>query len=449
MRARHRTWPVLVVGFGLLIALVAFLGLSALRDAGRIRREMRSVQSAAREGAGALAAIQAKTLESAILIRDYLMSPQSLPPEQARLELREIRSSVDGDLVKLRKLRGAGGTDPLEELIRELDEYWGSLEQILAWTGTQGRGQRAAFLRQEVGPRRLAVLSLAHRIGQLSEENRRKESERMEESRAEYLHAVRRNLILALLLAFGVACFSIARTSHLERHSSRERERAEEAEEELRKLSHKLLHAQEEERKSISRELHDEIGQKLTALRMSIGRLDRLRSGADADYRAQVAESKDLAESALRTARDLAMGLRPSMLDDLGLGPALEWQAREFSRHSGVPASVEISGKLEQIPEAVRTCAYRVAQEALTNCARHAHASSVQILVRAEPERLRLEVRDDGVGMPRERGPVCGLGLLGIDERVRELGGKVSLGSVQGKGSVVAAEIPLPKEVRG
>ncbi|MBI5443843.1 MAG: MCP four helix bundle domain-containing protein [Deltaproteobacteria bacterium] len=449
MRARHRTWPVLVMGFGLLIALIAFLGLSAFRDASRIRSEMRSIRSAARQGAGVLAAIQSKTLESAILVRDYLVSSESLPPEQARLELREIRSAVDADLVKLRNPRRTGGTDSIDELSRELDQYWGSLEQILAWTGTQGRGQRATFLRQEVVPRRLAVLSLAQRVGQLSEENLRKESERMEESRAEHLHAVRRNLVLALLLAFSVACFSIARTSHLERHSMRERERAEDAEEELRKLSHKLLHAQEEERKSISRELHDEIGQKLTALRLSIGRLDRLRSGADADYQAQVAESKDLAENALRTARDLAMGLRPSMLDDLGLGPALEWQAREFSRHSGVPACVEISGKLEQIPEAVRTCAYRVAQEALTNCARHAHASSVQILVQAERNRLRLEIRDDGVGMPRERGPGCGLGLIGIDERVRELGGRVSLGSVQGKGSVVAAEIPLSKEVRG
>jgi signal transduction histidine kinase len=436
------------MGFGLLISLVAFLGLSALRDAARIRDEMQSIHTAARRLSGTLGDVHSKILESAIVVRDYLAGSESLPPEQARLELREIRSAIDGHLATLRGVERAGGLEVVKELSREIGQYWASVDQVLAWTGPQGQGYRTSFLKKEVVPRRLAVLSLAARIGDLSEESLRRESERMERTRAEHLRSVRRNFILALLLAAGVACFSIVRTSHLERHSSRERERAEEAEEELRKLSQKLVRAQEEERKAISRELHDEIGQKLTALRMSIGRLDRLRGGSESAYQAQVAESKGLAENVLRSARDLAMGLRPSMLDDLGLGPALEWQAREFSRHSGVPATLEISGDVESLPEAVRTCAYRVAQEALTNCARHAQASSVQIVVRAEPERLFLRIRDDGVGVSRARSSTCGLGLIGIEERVRELAGTVTLRSGKGKGTEVNAEIPLPREDR-
>jgi signal transduction histidine kinase len=220
-----------------------------------------------------------------------------------------------------------------------------------------------------------------------------------------------------------------------------------ETERQLRWLSQKLVHAQEEERKSLSRELHDEIGQMLTGIRMVFGNLEQLRTTPGVDFGNQVAEGKGLAEETLQMVRNLALGLRPSMLDDLGLEPALEWQAREFSRRSGISVEFKTDGSLENIPEVIRTCIYRVVQESLTNCARHSQAKTVRIDLHGGLTELSLLVSDDGVGFAPARTNSRGLGLVGIQERVRELGGRVDVDSQPEKGTVLKALIPLQSEV--
>jgi len=128
------------------------------------------------------------------------------------------------------------------------------------------------------------------------------------------------------------------------------------------------------------------------------------------------------------------------MLDDLGLEAALEWQGREFSRHTGVPAVVQVKSALDELPESQRTCIYRVVQEALTNCARHAKARNVVVSVSKERNGIVVLVQDDGIGFsPSLRG---GLGLLGIQERVQALDGKLHIASAVGKGTTVKVEIP-------
>jgi signal transduction histidine kinase len=154
-----------------------------------------------------------------------------------------------------------------------------------------------------------------------------------------------------------------------------------------------------------------------------------------------VEEAKQLNVKAMRALRDLAMGLRPSMLDDLGLGPALQWQGREFSRHTGVPATVQVDGLLENLSEAQRTCIYRVVQEALTNCARHAKAKNVHVLLHAEDGRTVVTIQDDGVGF-NQSGTSGGLGVLGMAERTESLEGRFILKSQPGKGTMVRIEIP-------
>ena len=221
-----------------------------------------------------------------------------------------------------------------------------------------------------------------------------------------------------------------------------ERDRAE-----LRSLSQKLVRAQEEERKSISRELHDQFGQMLTALRMELGNLEDLRGSPGGDFKEHLTEAKSLAERTLRGVRDMAMGLRPSMLDDLGLAPAVEWQAREFARRSGLEVSVQIDGSLENLPESHRTCIYRVVQEALTNCARHSQAKDIRITLHGRGDLVSLTVQDDGVGFTPQLASGRGLGLVGIEERVRELGGEVSVFSQPRRGTLLRVEIPFAKEV--
>jgi signal transduction histidine kinase len=215
----------------------------------------------------------------------------------------------------------------------------------------------------------------------------------------------------------------------------------------MRQLSQQLVKTQEAERKNLSRELHDHVGQMLTALRMELGTAERARGAGGQQFGQAISESKRLSETMLRTVRDLAMGLRPSMLDDFGLKPALEWLARDVSRRCDLRVDITVDGELEPLPDAHRTCIYRVVQEALTNCVRHARASRVSIKVLGRPASLELSVEDDGVGADLAA-PRSGLGLLGLDERVRELRGRLVIVSRTGQGTTLQVTMPLPARVR-
>jgi signal transduction histidine kinase len=208
-------------------------------------------------------------------------------------------------------------------------------------------------------------------------------------------------------------------------------------------LSQQLVKAQEEERKNISRELHDEVGQLLTGLRIELGNLHRCDGNSEM-FNNRMQEAKALAESALRTVRNMAMLLRPSMLDDQGLAPALRWQAKEFSRRFEIPVTVQIEGNVEQIPTGHGVCLYRVVQEVLTNCAKHAQAKHISISVNATDSQLSATVEDDGIGF-QSRGQAAGIGLLGISERVRELRGTFFIDSQPGIGTRVIVELPISK----
>jgi signal transduction histidine kinase len=144
----------------------------------------------------------------------------------------------------------------------------------------------------------------------------------------------------------------------------------------------------------------------------------------------------------VRTVRDLALGLRPSMLDDFGLQPALEWHVRDFTRRYGLPVHLSVNGDLNRLPDRHRTCVYRVVQEALTNCVRHAAATTIRVTVTGHPEGLDVTVVDDGIGFDVERHKP-GLGLRGIEERARELGGQVEIRSVKGAGTSLLIRLPF------
>jgi signal transduction histidine kinase len=207
----------------------------------------------------------------------------------------------------------------------------------------------------------------------------------------------------------------------------------------MRELSQQLVSAQEEERKHLSRELHDHVAQVLTGLRMELGRIERLTPSVGA----AVGGCKALVDELFLTVRTLALGLRPSMLDDLGLQAALEWHVRDFMSRYPIHVDLEMTGDFDRLPDSHRTCVYRVVQEALTNCVRHADAHTVSINVSANGDQLILSVRDDGVGLnPSHRGR--GLGLIGIEERVKELHGSVVISPAGPRGTVVAVALPLP-----
>jgi len=434
------------MGFGTLVMLVGILGYSAFRKAEQIQTDVSTIHESYRDRSSILYDIQTETLISGILVRDYLLDPLPSAGAEHRKDLLELVASMDKHIVKLAAMMKQEEGYKFERLHHELNAYWDSLDPIFGWNATQKSTLSMSFLRKEIFPRRDAIISLTREIDELNMASFRREQQNITGTRYRLRSYLGKMFLFALCFSIVVAAVSFSQISKLENHRDEEQKRAELAEQELRRLSLKLVRTQEEERKSLSRELHDEIGQMITGLLMEIASLRRLRTAPEFEFTKHLSEAKGLAEKTLLSLRNLAMGLRPSMLDDLGLGPALQWQAREFSRRSGIPATVQLDGNLDGIEERLRTCVYRLVQESLTNCARHAKASSIAISVSKNDNSLAITIQDDGVGFDANSMKHRGLGLVGMEERVHELGGSLVITSQPSMGTVVRAEIPTAKE---
>ena len=214
---------------------------------------------------------------------------------------------------------------------------------------------------------------------------------------------------------------------------------------ELGRASLSLLRAEEAERRRIARELHDETGQVLTAIRLELGLLARQVEG-NAAAREALDRALDLTGRALETIRATVRGLRPAALDDLGLVPAVEALAEEFSARTGVIVDLDAQEPPESTPSEIEVALYRIFQEALTNVARHAEAHRVQAWIRREGAELALVVEDDGRGFDPGRIAMGGAGragLTGMRERVLGLGGKLDVKTAPGRGVRLEARIPL------
>jgi signal transduction histidine kinase len=213
----------------------------------------------------------------------------------------------------------------------------------------------------------------------------------------------------------------------------------------LQQLSARLVDAQETERRAISRELHDEVGQSLGALLVDIGRLSTTLAGDRPEVKEQLDNLKSVAERTFYSVRNIALLLRPSMLDDLGLAAALEWQGREVSRHSEIEVSVDSENVPEDLPDEHKTFIYRLVQEALTNAVRHSGGRTASVVVERLAKSIVVRVADDGRGFDPVRSR--GMGILGMEERVKRLGGTLRVESQPGQGTAVTAEFPIPEGV--
>jgi signal transduction histidine kinase len=438
---KSRSSVILAFGFGTLIVLIAVLGFGAIRRARAIYNEMESTQKTYLEAESFRRDIAADMYLADILVRDYLLDPSPRAAPLHRQQLLEIRESLQARMDLLAQRMGESDSRGLSRLQIEVQAYWDSLDPIFEWTLQDKAALSWSFLRHKVLPRRKAVMELAREVAKLNKENLERERQRIRQSQETLNSFLLKMMGFALGLGTVVALVTTYRVGVLERRHDEQTHRIEEAEKNLRRLSRRLVQTQEVERKSLSRELHDEVGQMLTGLGIELGNLQSPRSSDD-EFRSRVDDAKRLNTEAMRAIRDLAMGLRPSMLDDLGLAPALEWQGREFSRHTGVPASVTVDGTLDDLPEAHRTCIYRVVQEALTNCAKHAKAKNVLVSVHGRSDSVEALIEDDGIGYNTASRSV-GLGLLGIEERVQELEGTLQIISQPGKGTTLRVQIPV------
>lgn len=244
-----------------------------------------------------------------------------------------------------------------------------------------------------------------------------------------------------------------ARNAQLESSTRAEKERllaaVRQQRTQLRQLTHKLTEVQESERRKLARELHDEMGQALTAIRMNLAVIERTLSAEVAPMISErLSEASQLTEHTLEQIRELSLDLRPPMLDDLGLIPTLRWYIKRYASRTTIQTELNIWGVERRLPALVETALFRVLQEALTNVARHAQASVIWLNLRYAADRVVAEVTDNGCGFDVESvqmqaTSVRGMGLLGMSERLNLLGGSFQIESQVGKGTQLAFEIPL------
>jgi PAS domain S-box-containing protein len=215
-------------------------------------------------------------------------------------------------------------------------------------------------------------------------------------------------------------------------------------------LSSQLLEAQETERRYLAHELHDEIGQALTAVKLSLRRLERL--AAKSQGQAPLQDCLQIVDAALQQVRNLSLDLRPSMLDDLGLVPALRWYVNRHAERTGLRETLTCDSAPEGLPAPIETACFRIVQEALTNIARHAQAQTVTVTLEQVGQTLHLRVQDDGVGfdldvISRARTEGTSLGILGMEERGMLIGGQLTLTSAPGRGTCITLRVPLAEDI--
>jgi signal transduction histidine kinase len=211
---------------------------------------------------------------------------------------------------------------------------------------------------------------------------------------------------------------------------------------ELTDLSARLMAVQEDERRRLARELHDEFGQSLTAVNAYLWLIERQAPEDAGELRGRATEARRLVNATLGSMRRVSQLLRPAVLDTLGLVPSLDALLKAFAEGHRIATSLTADGLPERLPAELETALYRVAQEALTNVARHARATRVRVAIAALGGELRLDVEDDGVGLPARGAATGGTGLVGIRERVRALGGELTL--LSRRGVHLSVHVPLP-----
>ncbi len=427
----------LLVGFGGLLLLMLAGGADSIFRIHNVNVHAGEMRDAYLRRIQLLEQVRSGVYQSSIILRDYLLAAD---PQSAREEAQkwsDIRTKTERALEQSSASMEPGEAPLYQKLRNEIADYW-KLREALVIPARPGTNPYASG---DLVQRRTALLALIDRIDQINQVVMDSADTKLSASFESLRFRTFLKTCFTLCVGFVLAAFTVRRTLLMENELQQRYQEGVRAHQELQDLSARLVAAQEEERRSISRELHDEVGQSLSALLVEAGNAAARVPPDSTEVRRHVESIKRLAEASVNVIRNMSLLLRPSMLDDLGLVPALEWQAREVSKRTGLRVEVSADENAGELPDAHKTCIYRVVQEALHNCARHAQARSVMVEVRQETSKILLSVEDDGHGFDSRR--IRGLGLVGMQERVHHLGGALSVSSRPGKGTTVAVELPL------
>ncbi len=373
-----------------------------------------------------------------IALRDYYLDPHSAPNEFDG-KMNAMSADTRRFLTELRKT--SMHREEVEELVLRFEELLNATRQ--AAQKPVSAADRFAFLQKEIVPRREDAAKLLRDIEKANQSSLTDSEVLLRDTRSGAANRLLIMLGACLLCGVAIAWYSIRHAERLEMESAARFQEVLQAKQQMEDLSARLMEVQEEERTRLSRELHDEIVQNLAVLKMEVVQAQILVASRAPEVRDGLARARRIADETVRSVRDISLLLRPSLLDDLGLGPALQWQAEEFTRRTGVPCHFEEQDLSEDLSGALKTCVYRVIQEALRNCEKHSTGTWVRVHVTQTPDSLEVLLEDNGKGFADAVRKPSSLGLLGMRERAYGLGGTIEIGNRTEGGAFIRMSLPL------
>ena len=439
----------LLAGFAIVFGLWLLWGYQLVRSLHDIEENVTSAQVSYVRGEETLSKIRTNVLLGSIYLRDALIDGATARRNDYRSELTRLRTEVEQLLASyLPAVSSSEERDHWVRLQPELADYWASRD--VAFTEqAKTPDEAASLLRSRVVPKRNTVLQILDQLGALqSVANTRHQQD------IDLLYRQVRTRLLSmgaitLLAALFVAVMASRHVSRLQHEIERQRGIEQRNREDLERLSARLVDVQEQERRSLARELHDEVGQALTAVKMDLG--IALRADVETRVRSALEEARDLSDHMLRSVRDMSQLLHPSALDDFGLPATLTAYLRNFSHRTGIRAQLAETLDTRLAPE-IELCVYRIVQEALSNVARHSGATACTVSLNSGGGMLRLVIEDNGRGIDTSVLRLTGsggLGLIGMRERAQALGGTFNIRERDGGGTVLGVALPLEQGAGG
>jgi signal transduction histidine kinase len=445
--------PVLLLGFAIVFGLWLLSTYALVQRVTEAERQAAAITTRFSDSEELLYTVRAQVLLSSVYARDAILETVPDVASSYRNQFRTIRDDVERALARyLPDIDSNAEREHWTHLHDELRQYWVSVAPVLTGQMAGDSADARAFLRREVIPQRDRVVRISEDLRTLNQD-----ALQQQQAAVGQLHARLRQriwwtsgiaVVFGLAIAFVAARYAGLLESRLRAQHLQERQHTYD----LQRLSAELVHAQENERRTIGRDLHDEIGQALMTIKLDLGAIDRSGQLSGAAARA-LGEAQSTTAAAVQSVRDLSQLLHPAMLDEFGLAVTLEAYVRSFAQRTGLQAELVQDRMDVRIASELEICVYRVVQEALTNVAKHAGATSCRVYLHRLPYSVLATVEDDGKGIDREGLEIthdaAGVGLLGIRERVSRLAGTFRLDSHLGKGTRLTIELPVPSAESG
>jgi signal transduction histidine kinase len=441
----------LLLGFGLTFGLWLFAGYQFTRRMVDVQRDTAAINDRYLRAQERLSKIRANVLLGSVYLRDALLDANPDAGKEYRSRLEDSYNAVDEALTEYEPLGdSAEERARLDRLKAEIENFRGMIGEILENDSRRLALHARDLLRTRVGPRRELVIRVSEEVQSLNRAEFMRRQQDLATISRDAQRLVWAQLGFALVTNVAIALVAILYAGRLESRLREQMIKDLENSRNLQRLSSQLITAQEDERRAIARELHDEIGQALTAIKMEVAVAQRSiqAAGGSADL---LDDARTIVDGALQSTRDLSHLIHPALLDDLGLPAAVDWYLRGFRKRHGLAAELLEEGMAERLAPEIETAAYRVIQEAVTNVAKHANATLCRVYLQRLPATLLLTVEDNGIGFDtqssRPGGGPPGLGLISIRERAALVGGAVRLESTPGKGMRLTVELPArPRE---